>query len=166
MSEHEREKDVWVTQITFDQTLVLSGSHLDSLGKWKEVSQPAMLVFVDYLNKEDPRCALRGCKLRGPGAGHLQPRNHFNRLKKFLDPLRGGPTDRNAYWQVVRYRHGAARVNHVDLEIQFCEGEPPSFQRCFEEVLGAGAFVQWGLPPLKMVGAKLAAHESTGWMNC
>ena len=59
----------------------------------------------------------------------------------------------------MRYRHGAARINHVDLEIQFCEGEPPPFQRRLEEVLSAGAFVQWELPPLKMVAAKLAAHE-------
>ena len=166
MTAHVTEKNVWVTQNVFEATLVLQGSHLETHRKWKEVAKPAMTFFVTYLNKEyneNPRCALCGCNLGGPGAGHLQSRNHLNRLKKFLDPLRLGPTDRNAYWQVVRHRDGAARINHVDLEVQLCEREPPPFQRRLEELLSAGAFVQWELPPFKMVAANLAAHNKVSF---
>ena len=119
------------------------------------------VFFVEYCEKEYnqyPRCALCGCYLGGPGAGHLQSRNHFNRLILFLDPLRGGFFVREDYWQVVRHSTGAARINHVDLEIQLCVGEPPRFHRRLEEVLGAGAFVQWELPSLQMEDAKVPAH--------
>ena len=59
----------------------------------------------------------------------------------------------------MRHRDGAARINHVDLEVQLCEGEPPPFQRRKEELLSAGAFVEWELPPFKMVAANSAAHD-------
>ena len=87
-----------------------------------------------------------GCFLGGPGEGHLQSRNHFKRLKQFLGLRPIISTDRDDYWQVVRHRSGAARINHIDLEIQCCVGQPPPYKLRKEEMLGAGAFVQWELP--------------------
>ena len=49
-------------------------------------------------------------------------------------------------------QNGAARINHVDLEIQFCEGEPPLFERRSEEIQGAPK-------RLKVVAAASAASE-------
>ena len=45
-----------------------------------------MRFFVNFCEthyNHTPRCALCGCYLGGPGAGHLQSRNHFKRLEQF-----------------------------------------------------------------------------------
>ena len=49
----------------------------------------------------------------------------------------------------MSHRTGAARINHIDIEIQLCAGEPPRYKQRLEEALGAEAFVQWELPSLQ-----------------
>ena len=137
---------VWQTQYDGDETLGFGNMHCITLDSWKKRAKPAMIFFVEYCWRhynENPRCAVCGCLLGGPGEGHLQSRNHFRRLKEFIGVWPLSFTDRDDYWQVVRHRSGAARINHIDLQIQTCVGEPPPYKMRKEELHGAGVFVQW-----------------------
>ena len=126
-----RDQNVWKTQNVVGQTVFFGNEHLHSPCTWKQTAKPAMYFFVEYCLKhynEKPRCAVCGCFLGGPGEGHLQSRNHFKRLKQFLGLRLISSTDRSDYWQVVRHSSGAARINHIDLEIQCCVGQPPPYK--------------------------------------
>ena len=141
-----RDQNVWQTQNDVDQTLCFGNEHFPTLDTWKKRARPAMIFFVEYCWRhynEKPRCAVCGCLLRGSGKGHLQSRNHLKRLKEFIGVWPPSFTDRDDYWQVVRHRSGAARINHIDLQIQTCVGQPPPYKLRQEELHGAGAFVQW-----------------------
>ena len=73
----------------------------------------------------------------------------FQQVEKFLGVQSVTCTDRDEYWQVVRHSSGAARINHIDLEIQKCAGQPPRYKQRLEEALDARAFVQWKVPSLQ-----------------
>ena len=137
---------VWQTQYDGDETLGFENMHCITLDSWKKRAKPAMIFFVEYCWRhynEKPRCSVCGCLLGGPGQGHLQSRYHLRNLKNFIRACPLSSSDRDDYWQVVRHRSGAARINHIDLEIQTCVGEPPPYKMRKEELHGAGVFVQW-----------------------
>ena len=139
-------ENVWQTQYDGGQTLGFENMHCITLDSWKKRAKPAMRFFVEYCWRhynENPRCSVCGCLLGGPGQGHLQSRNHLRRLKEFIRVCPLSSSDRDDYWQVVRHRSGAARINHIDLQIQTCVGEPTPYKMRKEELHGAGVFVQW-----------------------
>ena len=80
MPVHDRERHVWTSQDVVSQAKFFDDTHLHTHWKWKERARPAMRFFVNFCEthyNHTPRCALCGCYLGGPGAGHLQSRNHF-----------------------------------------------------------------------------------------
>ena len=106
--------------------------HLQTKHLWKDAVDPYAKLFCANLKQYSvyPSCGICGSRVTFEGPVHSA--NHFKKLWEAIES--NGPRNpvglKDDFWQTQCVSGRSFRFNHVDLEVQFCEGEPSAGVAC------------------------------------